>query len=250
MFATTDVRFLDSPIVYRAELPTAVNEQMPEMSIGFALGPGENILSYAPREQIVDPAKNPALKHLQDATRGEFSVSMFETVEAPSVLFVYWHLPDGYLVTYMEAPIPEYPDALGLGGVNSLLSGVSIDVSEGWPLVGWSAPIHGADLREIDRRPQATFVPTKFFSGGGNSSAWPIVRFRKEPPWIRERSVYTIFGSADEPWVEVGVTTPEVKVSCEGPGSEMENLKGMATHIAESLERVGWATVARARISR
>lgn len=244
MFATTDVRFLDSPLVYRAELPTAVSEQLPEMSVGFALGPGENILSYAPREQILDPAENPALRHLQESSRGEFPVSVFVTVEAPPVLFVYWHLPNGYLVTYMEASTPEYPDALGLGGVNTLLSAISIDVSEESPLVGWSPPVHGADLREIDRRAQTVFVPTKFFSGGGNSSAWPIVRFRKEPPWIRERSTFTIFGSADAPWVEVGVITPEVRVSCEGPGSEMESLEGMVTHVAESLERVGWATVA------
>jgi hypothetical protein len=236
--ANAVVDFLDAntPESYRSELPAAILGGAPQMSTGIEFH-GERILSYSPQGRATEPDQNPALRKLEQLSSRAGLLSVLEPTEESTTLWGYWHLSSGYLTTYVDKPSGEQPDAGGRDDLVALADAIRVDGSGNAPRVSWSMPVSNPDMREADARPLTSFMRDEFFAGGGNSSAWPVVRFRKEPPWIREtgRVALSAKPDASHPWMEASLVTSGVRIACEGPGAEAADLERLVEQIGESM---------------
>ena len=235
------LRFLSEPGGYVCEARQSVDHARPQMAsvvtlstrVGFAGSARSIHVTYR-----TDPSDDPELIFVGDLDSGGITVSRFRVDDAPPILLAYWRLgADRYLTTFMPArdPLDERtraaPDQEGLDAV---IRHVTLGSAFGLPLIALDGPLTHGDLRDPEQRDETQFAPPT-----EAPREWPVVQFRREPPWTLESgAVQMVLPMEDDPdsWAEASaVTRHHVRIACHGPADAADELRELVERIRSTL---------------
>ncbi len=238
------IRFLSEPRAYVCALPASVDRDRPEMGSVVTLVTGERRIGSSRAIHVTyrsDPADDPELISIGDVEQGGVSVSRYRVDDSPPFLVAYWRLGgDRYLTTFMpardalDARLRGAPD---LEGLDAVIGSVVVGSAHGLPLLALTAPLRHGDLRDPEQRDETQFSPPE-----DAARQWPVVHFRREPPWTLESgAVQVSMPLEDDPdsWAEAwAVTQHQVRVACHGPAAAVDELRELVDQLRGTLSYI------------
>jgi hypothetical protein len=239
------VRFLSEPHPYVCELPDAVDRSRPQMASVVTLTPGVEFTSAARSIHLTyrsDPSEDPDLVWLADHEKDGVVVSSFRINGSPPLLIAYWRLGgDRFMSTFMparDALDPRTRVAPDREGLDAVIANVALGSACDLPVIALGGPLRHGDLRDPEQRDETQYAPPP-----GATEDWPVVQFRREPPWALESGTVRTSSVAEgdtTSWIAAwAVSRHQVRVTCHGPPHARETLREVVERVCDTLRPHG-----------
>jgi hypothetical protein len=222
--STANVSFLSGRAV-EVELP-ADFDPVPELTSTIQLDGARNI-AYRPLARWdPPPERDPQLVHQFEAHTGFTRVSVYRTRdEPPPTLVAFWHLPDGYLTTFMQ---DDYECGADIEGrLRTVIENVTVGVSRlGLPMLRARPPVRlGSPAQPLQRE-------RILFRARDERRHDTTITLINEPPWVPEGSA----SRSDGPTAAgLATTSHRVTVRVNGLADQRPALAEQAGRIAETV---------------
>lgn len=225
-FSKQTVRFLADAQEYSCDLPTTLDLGHVELS---------TVISYVGRSRslVYSVMGDPDLETTHTLTRtadaAGIPVSIYRLNEPPPLLTAFWRLGDDRFLSTSMPDTDGDPSAPGQAGLDDVMKDVDIAWAAGYPLISLRGTVQPPDMREPRYRDEIALTRA--------NGAGPIVRMRREPPWVRASEAVTVAPAspAEPEYFEAwAVTRSQIRISCFGPSEQSAELEAAATRIAAS----------------
>lgn len=219
MKATISFMTIDS--IYTAEIPSALD---PAPDGGAAWNyEGDRFITYTPAARYAgrDPNEFTLAFELE---REGIKVSTYERKYAPPLRSAVWQLPDGYLNTFVAAPLPVTPEMMA-----TVINAITVETATELPVpsVSFASPLARSDPRGPESMNELYFLPA-------GSLWWPYVKFTESPGATTGSAMVQRDASGGiRAWK---TAAPGLVVSCAGPEEERQTIVDLRDQVANSVQ--------------
>jgi hypothetical protein len=222
---TTNVSFLSGRPV-SVDVPDEFDARAPELMSMIELD-GVRSIAYRPMASWEPPPdRNPLLAPAFSAHTGFTRVSVYRSREdGPATLTAFWHLPEGFLNTFMQ---DDYECGADIEGrLRTVMEHVSVSVSRnGLPMIRVRPPVRFGSPSAPLQREQIVFMPR---DRRRDDVSLTLIN---DPPWVPEGSA----SRSDGPTAAGFATSSHhVTVRVNGLAKDRAGLKERAERVAGSV---------------
>lgn len=223
---TTNVSFLSGRPV-RLDVPDDFDAGAPELMSMIELD-GIRSITYRPAASWEPaPDRNPQLSPAFEAHTGFTRVSVYRSrEEPPPTLVAFWHLPNGFLNTFMQ---DDYECGADIEGrMRTVMENVTVGVSRtGLPMIRVRPPVRFGNSGAPLQREQIVFPPR---DRRRDDMSLTLIN---DPPWVPEGSA----SRSDGPTAAGFATSSHhVTVRLNGLAADRAALKQRAEAVAASVQ--------------